>query len=54
VLRFVCDLSVADTAIAMRCSPSNVKGHTSRGLLALRRILAPDGEPIDTDPRSGR
>jgi RNA polymerase sigma-70 factor (sigma-E family) len=54
VLRFLCDLSVADTAIAMHCSPSNVKGHTSRGLLALRRILAPNGEPIDNEPRSGR
>jgi RNA polymerase sigma factor (sigma-70 family) len=54
VLRFLCDLSVADTAIAMNCSPSNVKGHTSRGLLALRRILAPNGEPIDNESRSGR
>jgi RNA polymerase sigma-70 factor (sigma-E family) len=54
VLRFLCDLSVVDTAVAMRCSPSNVKGHTSRGLLALRRILAPNGEPIDNESRSGR
>ena len=41
VLRFVCDLSVTDTAVILRCSPSNVKGHTSRGLAALRRVLNP-------------
>jgi RNA polymerase sigma-70 factor (sigma-E family) len=42
VLRFVCDLSVDDTAAILRCSASNVKGHTSRGLAALRRLLSPD------------
>ncbi len=42
VLRFVCDLSVTDTAAVLRCSASNVKGHTSRGLAAMRRVLNPD------------
>ena len=53
VLRFLCDLSVADTATAMRCSTSNVKGHTARGLLALRRILAPAAPPADRGSRPG-
>lgn len=42
VLRFLCDLSVADTATILGCSQSNVKGHTSRGLAALRDVLGPD------------
>lgn len=42
VLRFLCDLSVEDVAAALRCSPSNVKSHTSRGLAALRHLLAVD------------
>jgi RNA polymerase sigma-70 factor (sigma-E family) len=42
VLRYVCDLSVTETAMILRCSPSNVKGHTARGLAALRRVLNPD------------
>jgi RNA polymerase sigma-70 factor (sigma-E family) len=42
VLRFACDLSVDETAAMLGCSPSNVKGHTSRGLAALRDVLNPD------------
>ena len=42
VLRFVCDRSVAETATILGCSQSNVKGHTSRGLAALRDVLGPD------------
>ncbi|MFD0745619.1 sigma factor-like helix-turn-helix DNA-binding protein [Phytohabitans flavus] len=38
VLRFACDLSVGDVAAVMRCSPSNVKSHTARGLAALRHL----------------
>ncbi|GIJ71322.1 SigE family RNA polymerase sigma factor [Virgisporangium ochraceum] len=42
VLRFFCDLSVAETAATLRCSDSNIKNHTSRGLAALRRVLDVD------------
>jgi RNA polymerase sigma-70 factor (sigma-E family) len=42
VLRFFDDLSVEDTAAALRCSTGTVKSNTSRGLDALRRILGPD------------
>lgn len=41
VLRYYCDLSVQDTALAMRCSPGTVKSQTSRGLAALRSQLQP-------------
>jgi RNA polymerase sigma-70 factor (sigma-E family) len=40
VLRYFCDLSIADTAAALRCSEGNVKSQTARGLAGLRRILA--------------
>ena len=39
VLRFFDDLSVEDTAAALKCSTGTVKSNTSRGLDALRRIL---------------
>lgn len=42
VLRFACDLSVEDVAVALRCSTSNVKSHTSRGLAAIRHLLTVD------------
>jgi RNA polymerase sigma-70 factor (sigma-E family) len=40
VLRFLCDLSIEDTAVALRCSTGNVKAQTSRALEAMREILA--------------
>lgn len=40
VLRFFDDLSVEETADALRCSAGTVKSNTSRGIDALRRILA--------------
>ncbi|HEY2792876.1 MAG TPA: SigE family RNA polymerase sigma factor [Micromonosporaceae bacterium] len=44
VLRFLCDLSVEDTAEALHCSPGNVKAQTSRALAAIRtRIPPPPG-----------
>jgi len=42
VLRFFADLSVADTAAAMRTSEGTVKSYTSRALDQLRRSLGDD------------
>lgn len=39
VLRHWCDLSEADTATAMGCSPGTVKSNTSKGLAHLRAAL---------------
>jgi RNA polymerase sigma-70 factor (sigma-E family) len=43
VLRYFDDLSEADTAKALGCSPGSVKTHTSRGLARLRSLLSQDG-----------
>ncbi|WP_432743658.1 SigE family RNA polymerase sigma factor [Streptomyces sp. JH002] len=45
VLRFFDDLSVSDTAAAMRCSEGNVKSQTARGLSTLRRHLGLNRNP---------
>ncbi|MBD8870190.1 SigE family RNA polymerase sigma factor [Nocardioides sp. MJB4] len=42
VLRHWCDLSEADTAAAMGCSPGTVKSNTSKGLARLRSELGAD------------
>ncbi|WP_410674686.1 SigE family RNA polymerase sigma factor [Amycolatopsis sp. cmx-4-68] len=47
VLRYFCDLPVADTARALGCSQGTVKSQTSKAVDALRELL---GEPI----REGR
>ncbi|MEV6826273.1 SigE family RNA polymerase sigma factor [Amycolatopsis sp. NPDC051102] len=47
VLRYFCDLPVADTARALGCSEGTVKSQTARAVDALRELL---GEPI----REGR
>lgn len=39
VLRFYCDLSVEQTASALRCAPGTVKSQSARGLDKLRELL---------------
>ena len=41
VLRYFDDLSEAETARVMGCSPSTVGNHVTKGLAALRTLLAP-------------
>jgi RNA polymerase sigma-70 factor (sigma-E family) len=50
VLRFFEDLSEADTAALMGCSRSTVNNHVTRGLAALRGLLAPDPDVLTTAP----
>jgi RNA polymerase sigma-70 factor (sigma-E family) len=41
VLRYYCDLPVDETAKELGCTPGTVKSQTAKGLIALRRALAP-------------
>jgi len=50
VLRYYEDLSVSETAHALRCSEGNVKSQTSHGIAALKRELAALGMPSLTLP----
>ena len=45
VLRYVNDLTEAQTAKVLGCSPGTVKSNTSRGLARLREVLAPLPNP---------
>lgn len=45
VLRYVVDLSEADTAAALGCAPGTVKSHATRGLAALRAALGEEDRP---------
>jgi RNA polymerase sigma-70 factor (sigma-E family) len=49
VLRFFEDLSVAETATALRCTQGTVKSQTSRGLDRLRAALTPEKETSRAD-----
>ena len=54
VLRYWSQLSVAETAAAMRCTEGTVKSQTARGLTALRAALARQGvEGMLTDEKGG-
>ena len=53
VLRYLGDLSEADTAAALGCSPGAVKTHAARGLSALRHSLeVPPTNPGGDDVRA--
>ena len=53
VLRHLDELSVAETAAALRCSEGTVKSQTARGLAQLRAALAAEG-PAPPGPSSRR
>jgi len=46
VLRYFNDLTEAETAEVLGCSPGTVKSNASRGLARLREALAPTPNPI--------
>jgi RNA polymerase sigma-70 factor (sigma-E family) len=50
VLRYFDDLSEAETAQVMGCSRSTVNNHVTRGLAALRGLLASDPDVLTTAP----
>nr|GID81206.1 RNA polymerase sigma24 factor [Actinoplanes derwentensis] len=46
VFRFVHDMDVADTAVALGCSAGTVKSQTARALDKLRASLSPSATPL--------
>jgi RNA polymerase sigma-70 factor (sigma-E family) len=51
VLRYFNDLTEAQTAEVLGCSPGTVKSNASRGLARLREVLAPVPNPIPNPTR---
>lgn len=51
VLRFLADLSEAETASALGCSTGTVKSQTARALISLRRIVGTDEASVPTVDR---
>lgn len=49
VLRFYCDLPVEEAARLLGCSTGTVKSQTSRGLAAMRRLLASPDAPFHAE-----
>jgi RNA polymerase sigma-70 factor (sigma-E family) len=54
VLRYWEDLSEAETAALLRCSPGTVKAQASRGLARLRETLTASGAPVRPTPFTAR
>jgi len=54
VLRFMCDLPIAEVAEILGCSPGTVKSQTSHGLSRLRQILGdPEDVPVTPSGNGG-
>lgn len=56
VLRFFLDLSVFQTAAALRCSEGTVKSHTARALARMRELLGEDARtplPLQSEVPDG-
>jgi RNA polymerase sigma-70 factor (sigma-E family) len=51
VLRHYCDLSEAETAVAMGVSVGTVKSQTSRGLSRLRDLIVAPARPVGGEQR---
>jgi RNA polymerase sigma-70 factor (sigma-E family) len=52
--RFLLDLTVGETAGALKMPEGTVKSHTSRALARMRELLSTDARPIDEEVRHGQ